>query len=387
MQWLFLIFGIVDLVFSAYWVKHAKEKDKFRSIFSLCGGIILTLCGIMLSFSLYTPSQRNIDVHLNLSDEVYKESTVFNLFNDSINVNTSVDDIEGLLGKTYNRYNYDHDFLMNYANKGYSLCNIDCTNIVVSFTNKGQLKSIAWIKENPTETMKETTLKYLISILGEPHNGNPQKQDVNCSWTGYRYSTSSGNTNRIYFSSLRERVIFAEQYNEILGAIKNRRALSFFTTLSGERKYTIAPYAISPSKDEQYNYVLCYDLETKTVRSFRLSRIRRLFVLTESFHLEQTTIDSLKRAKEKGPQFAFVDSIKSYVRLTENGFRKYRMIYTNRPEIADRDGDVLIFEWPLLQLEEYFKRFGKDAEILEPMSAREKMIQFYGEAYEHYLNN
>jgi predicted DNA-binding transcriptional regulator YafY len=63
------------------------------------------------------------------------------------------------------------------------------------------------------------------------------------------------------------------------------------------------------------------------------------------------------------------------------------MIYTNRPEIIERNGNILTFEWPLLQLEEYFKRFGKDAIILEPKSSRENMIKFYSEAYEHYSNN
>lgn len=187
--------------------------------------------------------------------------------------------------------------------------------------------------------------------------------------------------------SSREKVIFSEEYDEILGAIRGKKSISFFSTTSGERKYIVAPYAISSSKDEQYNYVLCYDLDAQTVRSFRLSRIKRLFVRTESFQLDQITIDNLKKAKVKGAQFAFAESPKSSVKLTEKGLRKFRMIYTNRPEIIERNGNILTFEWPLLQLEEYFKRFGKDAIILEPKSSRENMIKFYSEAYEHYSNN
>lgn len=185
--------------------------------------------------------------------------------------------------------------------------------------------------------------------------------------------------------SEREKVIFSDQYNEILTAIKRKQTLTFSTTSSNELVYLVAPYSITPSKEEQFNYLLCYDLEKQVVRSFRLSRIRRLFSRTNTVILDLNTIEKLKNAEKKGPQFAFEDSIRESVKLTENGFRKFRMIYTNRPEVLEKNGDVLTFEWPLIQLEEYFKRFGKDAIIMEPVSAHKSLREFYKEAYEQYL--
>jgi len=184
--------------------------------------------------------------------------------------------------------------------------------------------------------------------------------------------------------STRERIIFSDQYNEILTAIKEKRTISFSTTSSGEQKYLVAPYALIPSKEEQYNYLLCYDIEKQMVRSFRLSRIRRLLIRTNTFQLDTVTLEKLKKAEKKRPQFAFEESMRVNVKLTEKGFRKFKMIYTNRPEVIEINGNILTFEWPLMQLEEYFKRFGKEAEIIEPVSARQYMLEFYKEAYTHY---
>lgn len=186
--------------------------------------------------------------------------------------------------------------------------------------------------------------------------------------------------------SVRERIIFADQYYEILNAIKDKKELSFTTTTSRDCNYLVAPYAVTSSKEEQFNYLLCYDIEKLQVRSFRLSRIHRLLVHAKTYQIETNTLEMLKLAEKKSPQFAFKDSRRASVRLTEKGFRKYRMIYTNRPEMVEKNGNVLTFEWPLMQLEEYFKRFGKDAEIIEPSSAHSYMLSFYKEAYEQYLS-
>lgn len=119
-------------------------------------------------------------------------------------------------------------------------------------------------------------------------------------------------------------------------------------TSSGDRKYLVAPYSLTPSKEEQYNYLLCQDLENQVVRSFRLSRIRRLLVQTDTFCFDIKTIEKLKNAEKKGPQFAFETSTRAVVELTEKGLRKFKMIYTNRPDVIEKNGHVLRFEWPLL---------------------------------------
>ena len=184
--------------------------------------------------------------------------------------------------------------------------------------------------------------------------------------------------------SMRERIIFSAQYDEINRAIKGGRTLSLSTSTFPERIYSVCPYSVTASKEEQYNYLLCYDIEKDAVRSFRLSRIRKLFAQTQSFQLDDRIIDKLKMAEDKGPQFAFESLERSCVQLTEEGKRKFRMIYTNRPEVVEKRGNMYFFEWPLMQLEEYFKRFGKDAELIEPAAGYDYLEKFYEDAYQKY---
>ena len=48
-----------------------------------------------------------------------------------------------------------------------------------------------------------------------------------------------------------------------------------------------------------------------------------------------------------------------------------------RPLVSKIEGDLYYFDWPELQLEEYFKRFGRDAIVIKPTSLKEKIKKFY----------
>ena len=182
--------------------------------------------------------------------------------------------------------------------------------------------------------------------------------------------------------SSRERIIFRDEYQELSIAVQQRRQVSFSMSTLDDKKFTVYPYAVSASQEEQNNYFLCYDPNKKAARSFRLSRMRNIFVHAESFEINDEMIQTLKTAQEKCPQFTFSAVQESCVLLSDDGVRKYRMIYTNRPETVRIDGNKYYFKWPLVQLEEYFKRFGKDAVFLFPEEARQSMRQFYSEAIE-----
>ena len=188
----------------------------------------------------------------------------------------------------------------------------------------------------------------------------------------------------VYLSSPRnerEKIIFSTQYDEIFFAIQKQRQIDFTTTTLPEKRYHIYPYMIVPSKQEQSNYLICYDSERCVTRSFRLSRIRNVYTSTKSFTLSDEAIATLEMAREKGPQFAFDSVPEECVWLSEEGIRKFRMIYTNRPEVIRTEGNKYYFKWPLVQLEEYFKRFGKDAIILEPIESKRNIADFYNSAF------
>ncbi|WP_049945082.1 WYL domain-containing protein [Butyrivibrio sp. AC2005] len=155
----------------------------------------------------------------------------------------------------------------------------------------------------------------------------------------------------------------------------------------GTIKYVVEPYEVAASKQEQNNYLLCSDCDTGKVRSFRISRMKNVFLLAEKFAPQDDIMKKIHVAVKKGPQFSFDSIEKSCVILSDEGKRKYKMIYTNRPIVEKVDGDKYYFEWPLVQLEEYFKRFGKDAVIIFPQIAKNNLRSFYEQASNVYADN
>ena len=183
--------------------------------------------------------------------------------------------------------------------------------------------------------------------------------------------------------SEREKRIFKEEYDRISKAIANHRRITFLTK-RGKKKYTVDPYVLATSKQEQNNYLLCFDRTSGKERSFRMSRITSIYELDENCEINEESIEKFKLAEKRGAQFTFASIQESCVYLSEEGKRKYSMIYTNRPTVNRVEGDYYYFEWPLVQLEEYFKRFGKDAVIISPRESNENLKRFYEEANEVY---
>lgn len=177
----------------------------------------------------------------------------------------------------------------------------------------------------------------------------------------------------------REQILFKDNCDLLNEAISGAFNVSVQTKNTGKRQWYIAPYCVSPSRDENCNYLLCYDYDKKVVRSFRVSRLKNIYVHSESYMLDDDIKSKLERMK-KNPQFSFERTEEACVKLTDEGKRKYKMIYTNRPETMKIDGDYYYFEWPQKQLIEYFKKFGEDAVIVKPIQTKKAMETFYRSA-------
>ena len=78
------------------------------------------------------------------------------------------------------------------------------------------------------------------------------------------------------------------------------------------------------------------------------------------------------------------EDVHAVVRMTERGKQMYQMIVKNRPYITYADGDLYHFDWPEMQLDDYFRRFGKDAVVIEPSSLKNKLKSYYSRALEAY---
>lgn len=182
--------------------------------------------------------------------------------------------------------------------------------------------------------------------------------------------------------SRREEIIFRDAYDDIRKAISEHRHLTFVSSVNG-MKFTVEPYLIAPSKEEQCNYLLCAAVRDRKPKTFRISRMRNTFVTSDVFSVDEKLEESLGRIAVRSPHSASPD-IHAVIRLTEGGMRKYRLIVKNRPVVTKTDGALYHFDWPELQLEDYFKRFGKDAVVVRPKSLKNKLRNYYGQALEAY---
>ena len=181
----------------------------------------------------------------------------------------------------------------------------------------------------------------------------------------------------------REMIIFQDVFDDLNAAINRSSVITFSSTTAPGLIFTVRPYMIAASKEEQCNYILCADNETGLSRSFRISRIRALYLTGEKFSHDENTQVELQKIATRSPQSA-TKNVDAEVRLTDRGIQKFRVILKNRPDVLRKDGNTYYFNWPKFQLEEYFKRFGKDAVIVSPEECRESMKIFYGKAIEAY---
>ncbi len=177
--------------------------------------------------------------------------------------------------------------------------------------------------------------------------------------------------------SEREAIIFKDSYEDIQRALNEHRVLSFTNTTSGiEKAYLVEPYIIAPSKEEQCNYLLCNDINSDKPRTFRISRLRSVFVTSDNFNIDPKLQKELQEKAIRSPHSVSI-TVNAVVRLNKYGIKKFKAITKNRPIVSKIEGNLYYFDWPELQLEEYFKRFGKDAVVIKPASLKAKIKKFY----------
>ena len=182
----------------------------------------------------------------------------------------------------------------------------------------------------------------------------------------------------------RETIIFKDTYEDINKALEAHRVLTFASTYS-ERKYAFAvePYMIAPSKEEQCNYLLCRDINTRTPRTFRISRMRNVFITSDEFNIDEELEKELREKATRTPH-SVSPNVQAVVRLSQSGTRLFKVITKNRPIASKIEGNLYYFDWPALQLEEYFRRFGRDAVVIKPASLKEKIRKYYYYAFKEY---
>ncbi len=184
----------------------------------------------------------------------------------------------------------------------------------------------------------------------------------------------------------REMIIFRDTFEELNEAIRNKRIVTFSTSSSRDLVFTVKPYVIAASKEEQCNYLLCSDVRNQLLHTYRMSRITALYTTSDCYIPNEDERQTLLEIARKNPQ-STSKTIDAVVKLTERGVHKFRMIVKNRPDVLRKEGNTYYFNWPRGPLEDYFRRFGYDALIVSPEECRESMKAFYGRSLETYTKN
>ena len=108
-----------------------------------------------------------------------------------------------------------------------------------------------------------------------------------------------------------------------------------------------------------------------------------MFITSETFERDKDTLERLTQKGLRSPHSAAPD-IHAVVRMTERGKQMYKMIVKNRPQVTSIEGNKYVFDWPEQQLEDYFRRFGKEAIVIRPKSLKQKLVKYYEDAAEAY---
>ncbi|MCR5672581.1 MAG: WYL domain-containing protein [Lachnospiraceae bacterium] len=180
----------------------------------------------------------------------------------------------------------------------------------------------------------------------------------------------------------REEIIFRDTFAELTAAIRDNSIITFTSTSADDMVFTVMPYYIAASKEENCNYLICSDAKRYT-RTFRISRLRALYNTGERFTPDEEIRKELQEIAMRNPQSAS-KNVYTKVLLTDRGIEKFHLITKNRPDVEKKDGNTYYFNWPKRQLTEYFKRFGYDALIISPADSRDTMRAFYGRSLDAY---
>ncbi len=180
----------------------------------------------------------------------------------------------------------------------------------------------------------------------------------------------------------RELIIFKQQYDAIIKAIKEKKRVFITTRWSVDRRIDCAPYDIASSKEELHCYVLT---AAKSCNPIRLSRIVSVTQLGADAEFTQRQTELFEKMKTYGPQFNYGQNDgEVLVELTAKGIEKFKRIYVHRPIPTKVENNYYYFNCSHTQIVQYFVRLGADARIIYPQSVRDKVYDFHRRALDRY---
>ncbi len=193
--------------------------------------------------------------------------------------------------------------------------------------------------------------------------------------------------------SVREQILFKENYDFILKACEEQALIRFTTIWNSTDIHEVIPYKIVVGQEEMFTYILGGERNKRTgimeAKSYRLNRISSLGYGSIREPLTEQVERHLEMMIHYAPQFAINDDEVSCVKLTEEGCIYFNRIYYGRPKVEKmvkvEEYWLFYFKCSKEQLYQYFKRFEKNwAEVIEPESLRSRIRRFHEQALDSY---
>lgn len=188
--------------------------------------------------------------------------------------------------------------------------------------------------------------------------------------------------------SERERVYYTEYIEQAIEpALDAGYLLDLYA--SGKRFY-VKPHSIMADPFNSHLYLVGFarrtDKSAENMASFRISRLSRVkYRKQPSGRLNADQKRQIeKQLQAVGVQFLVGTGDNIKVRLTPAGKQAFLQRSYMRPMPVTVENDVYHFSCTPMQIRNYFLSFGKDAEILEPVSLRKEFLKIYQDATKSY---
>lgn len=193
----------------------------------------------------------------------------------------------------------------------------------------------------------------------------------------------------------REQILFKDNYILLKDCCKTETPIIFGTTWDPESIHEVIPYRVITGKEELYNYLLCAENNSKTgkqeTKAYRLNRIINIKQVAVDYIIEDKVRTHLDEMVHMHIQYVINDDEEICVKLNDKGVRSFRNIFFGRPDVHRIEKKNGCFYYYFLGSSEqvffYFRRFGKSAEVISPLSLRKRFEIFHAETADIYRNN
>jgi len=185
---------------------------------------------------------------------------------------------------------------------------------------------------------------------------------------------------------MRESIIFQKEINIVNRAIKNHRMVRI-----KDLNITFCPYTFMVNQEETFIYMIGYNVKVrlnKEASPIHLFKLRdNVSITSEFYEFDEEEEKKLEKILDEDPKFSAFRNYQAKVRLTKEGKKLFKKIYTNRPRPTKIEGDDYYFECSANNLVIYFQRFGEEAYVIYPQFVSKQLRDKFKNAYEAYNSN